>query len=78
MLEITFPKLNSLNFDSKNIKNVAIFLLNQLEIHFQKFQFWLFYSYFNQKQLETSGNLDACTKQIQNLGGRALSKREQY
>ena len=47
LLEITFPKLNSLNFDSKNIKNVAIFLLNQLEIHFQKFQFWLFYSYFN-------------------------------
>ena len=29
-------------------------------------------------QLETSGNLDACTKQIQNSGGRALSKREQY
>ena len=45
--QISFPKLNSWNFDSKIIKSVVIILLNQLEIHFQKFQFWHFYLHFN-------------------------------
>ena len=58
--KISITKLNSLNSDSKNHQNCGNNLTKSIRNSFPKISILAFLFSF---QLESSGNLDACTKQ---------------
>ena len=75
MLHNEFSKINFIKFRLKNHHICGYNLTKSVRNSLSKISYLAFSFEF---QLETSGNLDACTKQIQNSEGGALTKREQY
>ena len=75
LLQNEFSKINFIKFRLKNHHICGYNLTKSIRNSLSKILFLAFLFVF---QLETSGNLDACTKQIKNSAGGALSKREQY
>ena len=75
LLQNKFSKIKFIKFRIKNHHKCGDNLTISIRNSLSKISFLAFLFIF---QLETSGNLDACTKQIQNSADGALSIREQY